>query len=239
MAESKTANELMFEKLAEGLDSTSQLTHALLTEIRESEADFAAIKTELAILRENVKSLSNIVREGNGATSLLTKIALIEQRIDSIDKWMDNHADSHRSLKLEIGTIKEEIDDLQKSTDAVEKSVEQIWSKIEESEKEQRDSIHREVELAHVHKKSAAVLKEERQKALTKILAAIVIAAITFVATWYAKDMISPEEKPRHDQRPSYEMKTEPNREHKQPHNKKTESPKQPHPSPSSSSAQP
>jgi chromosome segregation ATPase len=192
MAGSKTANELMFEKLAEGLDSTSQLTHALLTEIRESEADFAAIKTELAILRENVKGLSSIVREGNGATSLLTKIALIEQKLDSIDKWVDNHADSHRALKLEIGTIKEEIDDLQKSAESADKALDRIWNKIEESEKEQRDSIHREVELEHLHKKSAAKIKEERQRAAAKIIAAIVIAVITFLATWFAKDMIAP-----------------------------------------------
>ena len=196
MAES--ANELMFEKLAEGLDSTSKLTTALLSEIRESEADFAAIKTELAILRENVKSLSNIVREGNGATSLLTKIALIEQRIDSIDKWMDNHVDSHQRLKLEISSIKDDLDQLEKSTDSITKAVEQIQKKIEESEKEQRDSIHREIDISHAHRKSAEVIKEERQKAIIKIIAAVIIAVVASLATWFAKDALdSDQETPK------------------------------------------
>jgi Mg2+ and Co2+ transporter CorA len=222
MAESKrTANELMFEKLAEGLDSTSELTHALLTAIRESEGDFAAIKTELSILRENVKGLSSIVREGNGATSLLTKIALLEQRLDSIDKWVDNHADSHRALKLEIGTIKDEIDELQKSNSTVEKSVGRLWDKWEEKEREQRDSIHREVELDHLHRKSAAKIKEERQKAITKIIAAVVIAVLTFIATWYAKDVISPNTEDgerKQDRKGQYERSYGPTYPHPIPH---------------------
>jgi chromosome segregation ATPase len=187
MAESNT-NNLMFEKLAEGLDSTSKLTHALLTEIRESEADFAAIKTELSILRENVKGLSNIVREGNGATSLLTKIALIEQRIDSIDKWMDNHADSHHRLKREISGIKSEIEDLKKGSSSTDHTVNQIKQRMDDNDREQRDSIHREIEITHMERKSAKVIREERQKAIIKIMAAIAIAVITFLITWYAKD---------------------------------------------------
>jgi phage terminase small subunit len=208
MAASKLPNELMFEKLAEGLDSTSKLTHALLTEIRESEADFAAIKTELAILRENVKGLSNIVREGNGATSLLTKIALIEQRIESVDKWMDNHVDSHQRIKNEISDVKEDIEAIEKSNTSIKQAVEQIQKKLEEDEREQRDSIHRAIEIDHIEKKSAKAIKEERQKAFIKIAAAIAIALVTFLITWYAKDAFSKNDPPPNHQQSGYHETT-------------------------------
>lgn len=177
----------MFEKLAEGLDSTSKLTTALLTEIRESEADFAAIKTELAILRENVKGLSFIIREGDGATSLITKIALIEQKLDTIDKWLDNHVDVHQRAKTEIATLKGHVEDLTSRLTALEKELQEVVQKLEREEEDERISIVRQQELVFEEKKSSVKVQEERQKAVIKFLVALVLAVIAFGVYMYTK----------------------------------------------------
>lgn len=170
----------MFEKLAEGLDSTSRLTTALLTEIRDSEADFAAIKTELAILRENVKGLSLIIREGDGATSLITKIALIEQKLDTIDKWLDNHVDVHQRAKTEVATLKRHVEELTSRLTALEKEMKEVLQRFEREEEQERVSIVRAQELQFEQTKSSVKVREERQKAIIKFLVALVLAGISF-----------------------------------------------------------
>jgi proteic killer suppression protein len=100
MAEMPNTSEILLARLAEGLDSTAKMTQALLSDLRESEADFAAMKTELNILKENVKGLAELVRDG-GTSSILTKVALIEQSIDTIKKWMDNHVDVHGRMTFQ------------------------------------------------------------------------------------------------------------------------------------------
>jgi chromosome segregation ATPase len=191
MVASKTANDLMFERLADGLDSTSKLTHALLTEIRDSEADFASIKTELAILRENVKGLSTIIREGNGATSLLTKIALIEQKLETIDKWVDSHVDVHQRVKGEISKLKDFIDELEDRIQSIEKEIELLkekererLDKLRRDEEERQSYIDLENKLDHEKKKSAITLREERQKTVIKVLATVILGLIS-LGVWY------------------------------------------------------
>jgi len=177
----------MFEKLAEGLDSTSKLTTALLTEIRDSEADFAAIKTELSLLRENVKGLSSIVREGNGATSLITKIALIEAKLESIDKWLDNHVDVHQRAKAEMVILKNHVEELNNRLGAVEKDLKEVIEKMERDEEEERTSIVRQQELVFESKKSDVKIREERQKAVIKFLVALVLAILGAGTYLYTK----------------------------------------------------
>lgn len=191
--EQKSANELIFERLAEGLDSTSKLTHALLTEIRESEADFAAIKTEMAILKENVKSLSVIVREGNGAASLLTQIALLEHQIEQIDKWMENHVTVHQKVKADISVFKDRQAELMTRVTALEKEVRNLVDFVEEGRKSEiedmRIDLMQKKDLEHQKEKSAEKVKEERQAATIKFLVALIIAMITLAVAWASKGL--------------------------------------------------
>jgi|SRR5690606_13072033 len=124
MPEIKT-NEILLARLAEGLDSTAQLTQALLSDLRESEGDFVAMKTELSILKENVQSLSNLVKDG-GTSSLLTKIALVEQNIANIKQWVDNHFDVHQRLKTDASEIRKQILDIENRLSFVELTVKEI-----------------------------------------------------------------------------------------------------------------
>lgn len=193
MATSKNTNDILFERLAEGLDSTSKLTHALLSEIRESESDFAVIKSELSTLRENVKSLSEIIKEGNGSTSILTKIALFEQRLLSIDKWIDDHSNIHQNNKLEILQIKDHIKDINIKMIQLEKEINSINEKEKEEAKNKKTSMERELELEHEGKKNAIAIKAERQSAIIKLLAAVILAILGGIGTWFISSSKPPE----------------------------------------------
>jgi uncharacterized protein (DUF342 family) len=195
MTQLKTANDVIFERLAEGLDSTSKLTHALLTEIRESEADFAAIKTEMAILKENVKSLSVIVREGNGAASLLTQIALLEQKVENIDKWIESHMAVHQRSKESLEVVKERMTELTTRLSNLEKEVHELVEYIEDGRRSEiedmRNDLQQKKDLEHQKEKSAEKIKEERQAAIIKFLVALLIAIITFSVAWSTKEFFS------------------------------------------------
>jgi len=91
-----TSQDILLARLAEGLDSTAKLTQALLSDLRDSETDFAAFKTELNILKENVKGLSTLIREGDGTSSLLTRVAIIEHRLDNIEELIRENEDQKK-----------------------------------------------------------------------------------------------------------------------------------------------
>lgn len=172
--------EQTLEKLAHGLESTSRLAQALLHEIKESEADFAAVKTELAILRDNVKSLSKIVREGNGEMSMLTKIALMDQEIRNLIRSIDGQKGIHESLSRDIISIQRSVEDINKRLSLLE-------NETSSHKKLQMDSIQRDLDLAHQKNKSEEKLKEEKVKFWTRIIGALVIAAISALITYVLK----------------------------------------------------
>jgi septal ring factor EnvC (AmiA/AmiB activator) len=185
----------MLDRLAEGLDGTAKLTHALLSQLRESEADFATIKTELSVLQETVKSLSMIVREGNGAMSLITKIALIEQKNVTTDNWLENHLDVHHHIKGDLTALDKAIENLESKLSKLEAVVYTYSRKIDEAErvikfKEQeereaiRRSISREDELQFEKKKSEQKIAEEWNGFYVKIVTAVLLAILASTGTW-------------------------------------------------------
>lgn len=126
------SNEILLARLAEGLDSTAQMTQALLSDLKESESDFAAMKTELNILKEHVKGLSDLVKDG-GTSSLLAKIVQVEESISNIRKWVDNHVDVHQRVKADAIDIKKQIQDIETRLKIVESTIKEI----EESQKQE------------------------------------------------------------------------------------------------------
>lgn len=178
-------SDILLARLAEGLDSTAKMTQALLSDLRESEADFASMKTELSFLKENVKGLSELVRDG-GTSSILTRVALIEQNIDNIKKWMDNHVDVHQRVKKEFTNIKAQISELEKRLSSIEGLVNEIEKDNEEQERVSRINMDREIELAHERKKTDEKVRAERQEAIVKIVAAIVIGAVGLIGGYLA-----------------------------------------------------
>lgn len=84
---SKTEHAL--DEFFRELESISDQVQKLLNDVRSSEIDFAAFKVELRILCENVKSLSDVLKNGDGKVSLPTKLALLEHQILELKKSVD------------------------------------------------------------------------------------------------------------------------------------------------------
>ena len=183
----KNAADIMFQKLSESLESTSKLTQLLLSEIRESEGEFAVVKTELSILRDNFKELSSIIREGNGAVSVITRIALIEQKLETINKWIDSHADFHLRTKEEYAKLVRVVESLEDRVSDLEKHVDKVEDEKKKADEEERASIHKQKELDHMAK-----LNSEKSKALSaetyqKIGVAVATALFTLLTAYLAK----------------------------------------------------
>ena len=185
MPETMNTSEILLARLAEGLDSTAKMTQALLSDLRDSEADFAAMKTELNILKENVKGLSEVVRDG-GTSSILTRVALIEQSLENIRKWMDNHVDVHQRMKKDFTEFRNTISEIERRLSNAEDTLNEIEQEKKEKEKEIKIKNEREMDLVHEQKKNDDKLRSERRSELTKLIVAIVIAVVGAIAGYFA-----------------------------------------------------
>ena len=168
-------------------NKSKTLSQELSEEIRETQSDFAAVKMELSILHENVKSLSRIVREGEGDTSIITRLALLNQKIEDIIKWRENHYETHQRIKTEISEAEIEHDKLERRVLIVEKDVAINKDKIFNEERIAKKNTEKQLELAHVNELSKNKITEERQKFLIKLLAAFFVACLTFIAGYFSK----------------------------------------------------
>lgn len=185
MATIPNASDILLARLAESLDSTAKMTQSLLSDLRESESDFAAMKTELSILKENVKGLAELVRDG-GTSSILTKVALIEQSIDNIKTWMNNHVDVHGRLKNDFIDIKNQLSEIERRLGTVELALQQIERDTKEKEREYKASIDREADFAYEQKKNDDKVRAEKQSAFVKIIAAALIGIIGLIGGYLA-----------------------------------------------------
>jgi len=185
MPEMTNTSEILLARLAEGLDSTAKMTQALLSDLRDSEADFAAMKTELNILKENVKGLSEVVRDG-GTSSILTRVALIEQSLDNIKKWLDNHVDVHQRMKKDFTEFRNQITEIERRLQNAESTLKQIEDDEKEREKAEKIAKDREDDFAHEQKKNDDKLRAERQSAMTKLITAVIIGVVGVVAGYFA-----------------------------------------------------
>ena len=52
-----------------------------------------SLKDEFGGLKSNVDSLAKLVRDGNGQHSLVTKVALLETRLDRVSEWQSRSED--------------------------------------------------------------------------------------------------------------------------------------------------
>lgn len=185
MPEKTNTSEILLARLAEGLDSTAKMTQALLSDLRESEADFAAMKTELNILKENVKGLSELVRDG-GTSSILTRVALIDQSIENIKKWMDNHIDVHQRSKKDFSEIRDQLSEIDRRLRNVEQTISEIEEDAKEQDRVSRVAIDRQMDLAHERQKLDQQVKAERQAAFVKIVAAVMIGITGLIGGYLA-----------------------------------------------------
>lgn len=109
MKEKEEKRDSIIDQLTQELGSTSEIAQNLVQEMKDNGGDFSGIKSELKNLRENVRGLSSLIREGQGDAFLvvITKIALLEQRIETMERWVSSQRSAHFNLRNEVTAIKE------------------------------------------------------------------------------------------------------------------------------------
>lgn len=181
------ANEQTLEKLAKGLETTSNLAQSLLHEIKESNQDFASIKAELNTLRENVKNLNSIIQDNNSGMSVLTRIILVEKKLDTIDSYIKEHSQNHETLKQEqIETIRFH-SELDRRIKDIESAIRNIKKQAEEEHRQKLDSIQKEKDLSFEKQKQKEKIKGARASMFWKIVTVIVVGAVSWAIGFFLK----------------------------------------------------
>jgi hypothetical protein len=110
------------EEFIKELEATAVQVQQLLDDIHNSKIDFAEIKTELRFLVDNVKELSKIIRDGDGAGSILTRLALLEKSVEEVKQYIDKDAQSDIEIVTRVALIEQRLDALiEKGSDSAKK----------------------------------------------------------------------------------------------------------------------
>lgn len=87
---SENPNELA-DELAKSLQVTTSMVQTLLTEIQTNATTMAVLQEKLDSLGQQVKSLSYIIRDGNGKGSLVTRFAVMEKDFQDLEEQVDEY----------------------------------------------------------------------------------------------------------------------------------------------------
>lgn len=85
----KQNNGDIYDELEKDIEATTNQVKDLLKEVQEGQVHFTELKSHLNMLSGVVNELSSILKDSKGGQSLLTRVALIEQKIESINKGLD------------------------------------------------------------------------------------------------------------------------------------------------------
>lgn len=97
-----TSNDNGIEtELSKALSETTSLAQTLLGEIRDNATSLATLKVQLDSLAESVKSLSKIIRDGNG-NSLVTRLAIVERDLKDLAGDIKYHIEHDERFEKEI-----------------------------------------------------------------------------------------------------------------------------------------
>jgi nitrogen regulatory protein PII-like uncharacterized protein len=91
MAENNDASRILAEQFAKGLESTSKLLHELQTDVHSGAVAMKGVTTEVSALRDDVKSLSKILRDESSDRSVIGRLLSAEKNIETIKEWIDEN----------------------------------------------------------------------------------------------------------------------------------------------------
>lgn len=167
--------------IAAQLTQTQSLIQSLLSEIRESSASQAALKSEMKQLRYSVQVLSNIIRGGDGHTKpLLSEVEIL--------KHADHHLDKRITAAIE--DLENQLDEmanaLSASTDRFGEAMGQqraaLEGKIDAAEAQRKSDETQRLQLQLSDKKDVRLDKRQR----TQMWIGVVIAVISLIGSTLA-----------------------------------------------------
>lgn len=101
MTHSNINNDISTD-LATSLRVTTALIKEVVSEIRDNATVVAVMREKINSITDSVNTLSHIVRDGNGKGSIVTRMALVEKAVASLEGLIDDfkkHVDKDMTSK--------------------------------------------------------------------------------------------------------------------------------------------
>jgi len=98
-------NQNFLIQIASGLATTTELIQSLSSEIKDNTVELAIIKADLTNVTEDVKTLSKILREGNGAAPVLSRIAILETTITQLNTTLTSIEENEDTTKEKLDAL--------------------------------------------------------------------------------------------------------------------------------------
>lgn len=167
--------------IAAQLTQTQSLIQSLLSEIRESSASQASLKSELKQLRYSVQVLSNIIRGGDGHTKpLLSEVEILKHADHHLDKRITAMiADMETQLDEQANALSASSDLFR---DGLEKQRNLLEGKIAAAEIQRKADETQRMQLQLSDTKDLRLDKRQR----TQMWIGVVIAVISLIGSTLA-----------------------------------------------------
>lgn len=150
-------DENFVKQVAIGLDTATRLIESLAVETKDIAIDLASLETEIENITENVKSLSKILKDGNGSEPVIARLAVLET--------------TTKNLENRISEIHLKVDDFKLKLVLLEQN-----EKQEEKDKEKREDL----EIENSRQRST-----NRLQILIAIATAIVSFLVAIFSAFY------------------------------------------------------
>ena len=164
------SQEIVVNEFLKELEVTAEQVKNLLEELDERKTDFIEIKTELRILVKDVQNLSGLVRDGDGRSGILTRIALIEKSIEDLKSYADRDVTEDANFVTRIALVEQ-------SVEKITTFMPSLYNKMEKIEEKNQNLDNRLVKIEDKSEKEAV-----NKIGKWKVYSAVATGVISFIA---------------------------------------------------------
>jgi chromosome segregation ATPase len=103
-------SDILFEEFTKDVEAITEQVTLLVQDIQESKLHFNNINSELNHLIQNVKEISNIIRNDDSHKgSLLTRMALLEKSLEEVKVYIEKDTVTDQELNTKVAILETKI----------------------------------------------------------------------------------------------------------------------------------
>lgn len=103
-------SDVLFEEFTKDVEAIAEQVTLLIQDIQESKLQFNNVSSELNHLIQNVKEISNIIRNDDSHKgSLLTRMALLERSLEEVKVYIEKDAATDQELITRVAILETKI----------------------------------------------------------------------------------------------------------------------------------
>ena len=137
----KSENALL-EEFTKDVENITEQVFLLIKDIQDSKLQFNRVNAELNHLVQNVKEISNIVRNDDSHKgSLLTRIALLEKSVEEVKMYVDRDTLTDMELMTKVVVMEQKILVLERITKDLDKITKNLSEKTNKPTEDSKKKI--------------------------------------------------------------------------------------------------